>query len=165
MEKRQRTIRVFDVDSPELLATALSFRRPYFTLFLAWDAPLIEKPELVSLFRPLVDRGLAYFCAWGNHCEEVHDAVDTPAAERESLNSPLNYVTMTTWHAKDTLVKAAWFFKVLAIPSEPHVAKDFDRFAISINNRKWSACMRKYLTPPIRLRPPSIPMKPLSPLQ
>ena len=142
---RPRKMHVFAIESIQALTEILPHRTRYFTLLLAWNAPpSVEKGELADLFRPLVlERGLAYFCAWGSRCELVHDAVDISAVEQEARRDPLDYVTMTTWHAKETLENAVWFFRHLAIPSESHVFADFSRFAVSVGNPEWDAVIRQ----------------------
>jgi hypothetical protein len=142
---RPRKIHVFAIQSIQTLAEILPHRTRYFTLLLAWDAPpKIDKDELADLFRPLVlERGLAYFCAWGSRCEMVHDAVDVSAVEREARRDPLDYVTMTTRHANESLGDAVWFFRHLALPSEPHVFADFSRFAVSVGNAEWDAVIKQ----------------------
>ena len=66
---------------------------------------------------------------------------------------------MTTWHAKDPLEKAAWYFKELAIPSEPDIFADFERYAVTIGNPEWATKMKTALQPPKPKRFVSIPMK------
>jgi hypothetical protein len=130
-------IDVLAVDSIDELADCLPHRHPYFTLLLAWDAPEIDQQELIALFRPLVDRGLACFSAWGNRSEEVHDAVDLCFVERELEVGEADYLLMTGWHANEPLEEAVWAFKMLDIPSELHVFAEFDRFAVAVENRAW----------------------------
>ena len=98
MPRKLPRIRLFPADSVQSLANILPFHRSYFTLLLAWDPGALPREEIVRLFQPVADRGLAYFCAWGNRCEEVHDAVDQCVIPREYAGGPLNYITMTTWH-------------------------------------------------------------------
>lgn len=161
MPRQLPGVRLFTTDSVQALCSILPFRRQYFTLLLAWDAGATTNEEMASLFQPVADRGLAYFCAWGNRCEDVHDAVDRCVIPRESQGGPLNYVTMTTWHDKESLEDAAWFFNEVAIPSEPHVLADFERYAVTIGNPEWGMRIEKSLRPPKGQRFVSIPMKTL----
>ncbi len=137
-------VRVLSIESINELADHLPYRHRYFTLLLAWDAPEIDQLHLIDLFRPLVDRGLAYFCAWGSHCEAVHDAVDSCVVETELQAGEADYLLMTTWHANEPLEEATWFFRMLAIPSENHVFVDFDRFAVAVGNPDWAREMDCY---------------------
>ncbi|HXR37480.1 MAG TPA: hypothetical protein VN776_00215 [Terracidiphilus sp.] len=139
-------VEVLSIDTIDELADRLPHRHRYFTLLLAWDAPEIDQQNLIDLFRPLVDRGLAYLCAWGSHCEAVHDAVDLCVVEKELDAGESDCFLMTTWHANEPLKEAAWFFKMLAIPSENHVFVDFDRFAVSVGNPDWAQETDRYLS-------------------
>jgi hypothetical protein len=58
-------IHVISVDSIESLVGSLPVKAQYFTLLLAWDAPDKAPAELAPIFRPLVQRGLAYFLRVG----------------------------------------------------------------------------------------------------
>jgi len=98
----------------------------------------MDQPELIALVRPLVERGLAYFSAWGNRCEKVHDAVDQCFDERKPDAGVAEYMLMTTWHSDEPLREAVWSFKTLDIPSESPVFADFDRFAVAIGNPAWA---------------------------
>jgi hypothetical protein len=138
-------IEVLFVNSIDELAARLPHHHTYFTLLLAWDAPEISQSELIKIFRPLVDIGMAYFCSWGKGCEEVHDAVDLADLEREREFGESDYFQMTTWHKNDTLADAMWFFVNCAIPAEDHVVAGWDRFAVSIGDHNWIAEMKRAL--------------------
>lgn len=131
-------IGIIAADSIEQLAERIRPRSKYFTLFLAWDALDIGERNMVEIFQPLVDRGLAYFCAWGNRCREVHDAVDMCVVEEEIKNGEADYLLMTTWHEEESLEDAFWFFKNLAIPGENEVFSDFERYVVVIDNPQWA---------------------------
>jgi hypothetical protein len=139
------TIDVFNIDSIEQLSDCLPRRSKYFTLLMAWNVPEIEHDKLMALFQPLVDRGLAYFCSWGNRCEEVHDAVDACVTAREQAIGPDDYVLMTTWHDDEPLEEALWFFNICAIPAEDHVLSNFDRFAVAVGNPGWAVEIERLL--------------------
>lgn len=141
-------IEVFAIETIEGLCAALPHRRKFFTLFLAWNAPFSKKAACVDLFRPLVDRGMTYFCAWGNRCEEVHDAVDECVVESELEAGERDYFLMTTWHSDEPLEEALEFFSTLAIPSETHVFADFERFAVTIGNPEWAQRIELHLAAP-----------------
>jgi len=138
------TIDVFNIDSIEQLSDCLPRRSKYFTLLLAWDAPETEQEKLMEMFQPFVDRGLAYFCAWGSRCSEVHDAVDLCAVKKEQAIGPADYQLMTTWHDDEPLEEALWFFNMCAIPAEVHVLSDFERFAVVVGDGGWEREMRGF---------------------
>jgi len=135
---------VFSVNSVDQLLACLPHRSRYFSLFLAWDAPEIEPAKLAKIFEPLVNRGLAYFCAWGVRCEDVHDAVDHCVVFNEIDGVEEDYLLMTTWHARESLEEALWFFSMNAIPAEEHVIADFERYAVIIGNREWSSRVESF---------------------
>jgi len=139
-------VEIVSIANIDELADRLPQRHRYFTLLLAWDAPEIDDQKLMNLFRPLVDRGLAYLCAWGRHCEAVHDAVDLCVVERELQMGEKDYVLMTTFHLDEPIEEAIWFFKMLAIPSENHVFADFDRFAVAVGDPHWAQEMERHLS-------------------
>jgi hypothetical protein len=130
-------IEVLSVNSIDEVVSRIPRRHKYFTLLLAWDAPDIPRSDLIRLVRPLVNNCLAYFCAWGEGCEEVHDAVDLADLEREREFGESDYFQMTTWHKNEPLDDAVWFFKHCAIPAEEHVLADWERFAVSVGNPAW----------------------------
>ena len=132
-------IKVLSLAAIDELAERLPHQRPHFLLLLAWDAPDIEEEKLISLFRPLVDRGLVYFCAWGANCEAVHDAVDHADIERLHKPDDFDHIIMTTWHARESLAKALWFFKACALPLQAYDPADCDRFAVAVGNPDWAA--------------------------
>ena len=138
-------IQVLFFDSIEDLALRLPAATRYFTLLLAWDAPSLPEGDLEERLRPLVNRGLVYFCAWGDRCEEVHDAVDRCDIERMRVPGSEGYVIMTTWHAKDTLEKAFWFFSDLALPGDERMLGDMARYAVTIGNRNWGKRLKQLL--------------------
>ncbi|MGA3372254.1 MAG: hypothetical protein ABSC48_10900 [Terracidiphilus sp.] len=139
-------IEVFAIDSIEQLVDCLPHRSKYFTLLLAWDAPDLEMEKLKELFRPLVDRGLVYLCAWGCRSEDVHDAVDLCVVEKELSEGEADYLLMTTWHHDETIEEALWFFQMNAIPAENRVVVDFSRSAVSVGNPEWADTLKNLLS-------------------
>ncbi len=94
----------------------------------------------------LLDRGLAYFCAWGPESERVHDLVDWAIERREldGLDYPpaigdLRYLVMTTWHEEETLDDALSYLLVLAHPEVAYGATCKSRLAISVGSAAWAS--------------------------
>jgi hypothetical protein len=143
-----REIEVLSFRTIAELAERLPIRTRYFLLLLAWDAPEKTPQQLMSFFRPLVDRGLVYFCAWGSRCEAVHDAVDQCDIQKhhEAGKALCNdSIVMTTWHARESLQEALWFFKTCAMPAESFDPSNCDRFAVAVGNLNWGPEMEKAL--------------------
>ena len=136
------SIRVLSLATIEQLPENIRSGKEHFTLLLAWDAPTADNTQLREWMRPLVNGGLVYFCAWGDRCEAVHDAVDWCDIEKNGARS--DFVIMTTWHKDESLEEACWFFKELALPNETGDIQSFDRFAIAINNTQWAEKMKEY---------------------
>jgi hypothetical protein len=135
-------INVLSIGTIDELSERLPHRRPHFLLFLAWDAPDMPQEKLVELFRPLVDRGLVYFCAWGAKCEAVHDAVDRSDTQKHyetGTELSADSILLTTWHTRDSLAKAIWYFKVCALPAKSFDPANCDRFAVAVGNSDWAA--------------------------
>lgn len=115
-------------------------------MLLAWDAPDLDSTELDDVVRPLVDARLTYFCTYGRNCEALHDAAERAYVKKESKSDcPLDFFTMTTWHKNESLEEAVRFFKLLAIPSEPNVFAEFDRFAVAVGNPQWRKVIERVL--------------------
>lgn len=85
-----------------------------YCLFLAIDATLISDESLRKTAKSLLERGLAYFCVWGQDCERVHDQLDLERIPDE----PKGHIVMTTWHSKESLSDALWFFANCVEPDE-----------------------------------------------
>lgn len=128
-------IELFSVDSLEQLAERLPRRTPFFTLFLAGEAPLEEPEALSVLLRPLVDNGLIYFCTWGPGCEELHDALDLTISQKEQDQEyPLPYTLLSSSHDGEALGEALRFFSDMALPTEPSVFANFSRYAVALGS-------------------------------
>jgi hypothetical protein len=115
------------------IPAALESVSPHYLLFLALDANTIDDKTLRSLARALIDRGMAYFCVWGNDCSRVHDQFDL---ERDP-SEPDGRVVMTTWHDNEPISEALWSFANVAYPDDEFEADCSDWVAISVANQKW----------------------------
>ena len=79
-------------------------------LFLAVDATAVSDAAIRNVARRLLQHGIAYLCVWGPDCERVHDQFDLERMPEE----PKGRVVMTTWHSKEGLSDALWFFATCA---------------------------------------------------
>jgi hypothetical protein len=109
-----------------------------YCLFLAIDARPINNEALRKAAKSLLERGLAYFCVWGPGCERVHDQFDLERIPDE----PKERTVMTTWHSKETLSEALWFFANCAEPDEGFQADCADWVAVSVMNEVWGQQIR-----------------------
>jgi|SRR5580704_5704013 hypothetical protein len=139
-------IKVVYVEKIEQLTRRLEQSEKCFTLLLAWDVPTVDQTQLRGIMQPLVDRGLVYFCGWGQGCQAVHDAVDMCDIERENHGAKPELFIMTTWHDDESLDEAVWFFKELALPDETQGVGTFDRFAVAVGNPEWADTITRALS-------------------
>ena len=140
----QQSVREFCVGTVPCLQDVASVLRSVSTqycLFLALDAGTIKDEEVRGVAKLLLQRGLAYLCAWGPGCERVHDLFDLERLPKE----PQGRVVMTTWHSKDSLPKALWFFEHCVEPAEGFTADCRDWVALSIGNSSWAEQIRTAL--------------------
>jgi len=144
MKDKQQPTRNFCVGSVELLQdipSALEAVSAKYCLFLAFDASSINDEEIRRTAKLLLERGIAYFCVWGPDCERVHDLFDLERLPEE----PRDRVVMTTWHSKESLSRALWFFEYCADPAEGFAPDCRDWVALSIANESWAQQIRTAL--------------------
>jgi hypothetical protein len=134
-DKRTQSRRYLIGNAPSLddIPAAAELASPHYLLFLAVDAASIDDERLRSLARTLIDRGMAYLCAWGNDCSRVHDQFDL---ERDP-NETDGRAVMTTWHDDEPISEALWFFANVAFPPDDFEADCTDWVAISVANGEW----------------------------
>lgn len=120
---------LYFVSAPNLTSLPESFALPskHFVAFLAMDASLVETSGIAKLAGNLIQSGCVYFCAWGIDCERVHDIFDESCYE-------IDPVIMTTWHEKDSLDEALWFFLASTWPDDGYFDNCQSSLAIVIGN-------------------------------
>jgi hypothetical protein len=91
---------------------------PHFGLLLAADARSLDADRIGLVAESLLNKGLAYLCAWGPDCERVHDIFDEMIVEVDPEQN--KGVILTTWHSKEPLEEALWFFVNSAFPNEAY---------------------------------------------
>ncbi len=109
-----------------------------YSLFLAIDATPINDGTLRKTAKFLLERGAAYFCVWGPDCERAHDQFDMERMPEE----PKGRIVMTTWHSKESLSEALWFFANCVEPDEGFEADCTDWVAVSVMNEAWAQEIR-----------------------
>lgn len=80
---------------------------PYLLLVCA-DSSACSVAEISLSVDAAIDTRCAFFCAWGPDCERVHDIYDETCVIRQVDGANPPPMTMTTWHANDTLAGAVW---------------------------------------------------------
>lgn len=114
----------------------LTHSSPRFALFTAMDLTAGEVEASRSSVNKMVNRGLAYFCAFGENCEALHDCLDHAYVVQTTMNPEpdANSVLMTTWHSDDTLEEALWFFLYTALPAGRY-AQGCENYIIAASTR------------------------------
>ena len=123
------------------LPPALESVSTHFCLFLAIDARLTDNEAIRRAAKSLLERGIAYLSAWGPDCERVHDQFDIERIPDE----PKDKTVMTTWHSKESMPEALWFFANCVEPAGGYTASCKDWVAISVGNVAWAQQIRSNL--------------------
>jgi hypothetical protein len=131
---------LFSLSSPDFASVPESIPLPtrHFVALLAADAAGVHAGALAEFSRRLLRAGCVCFCAWGPDCERVHDVFDSECFDIEP-------VIMTTWHAKDSLDEALWFFVSYAYPDDGYRDTSGAALAISIGKPGWDEQIRRRL--------------------
>ena len=119
-------------------------RNSHFVLFLALDASKLDPVGIYATAEQLLDLGMVWACVWGADCEKVHDIIDQ-AKWKKNPNESDDNVVMTTWHDKEPLSEAVWFFLncAFAVPAYEKTCDDW--IAAVIGNPKWEKKVRSKL--------------------
>jgi hypothetical protein len=126
------------VPTLEGVQSALDSVSANYCLFLAVNATSINDDTLRKTAKSLLGSGVAYFCVWGPDCERAHDQFDLERLPDE----PQGRVVMTTWHPKESLSEALWFFANCVVPDEGLGADCAVWVALSVTNDSWAQQIR-----------------------
>jgi len=122
-----------------------------FRLFIAADATKIHDDQIETFAEAALSTGMIYCCTWGPDCSRVHDLFDDVILADElgpGLYAPptADDVIMTTWHERDSLKKAVWYFANCTFPTKSFEHESEFWLAIAIGNRRWAASIERYLS-------------------
>jgi hypothetical protein len=138
VKRDSRVFRVGNAFGIETLPSLFKGITKPFVLLLATDATKLSDEQILRAAEQIIPAGLTYLCAWGPDCERVHDLFDRIKwPYEETTQNPLQKLIMTSWHAKESLYKAAWYLKYCAFIAEAEKPVDFECIGISINNLLW----------------------------
>ena len=149
-EASGRNLFFLHVPRPEALM-ALPEAIGRFVCLLVWDAAA-EGVDVVSrIAEQLIASGCVYLCAWGTGCERVHDIFDEvivgDGTQDVCADAPL---VLTTWHYRESLDSATWFFLRSAFPEERVRAECRSSIAIVIgSDDERAAAVRRALSNPV----------------
>ena len=128
------------IASPDELPRDLGVPGAHFVCLLTWDATGVPVNTVSSLVARLLRAGASYFVCWGADCERVHDIIDETVCDPDSdFGAPADSCIMTTWHDRDPLREALFFFLVNTWPDEPYVDSTRSALAVSIGSPEWAA--------------------------
>lgn len=127
--------------SIENLGNEVSPSTANFALFVAMNANGVADASVLQGAKKLLARGLACLCAWGPDCERIHDLFDAAAKDTNSLLSG-DDVIMTTWHARESLEEALWFFVHPAFVTAKFEKSCKDWVIAPISNPEWLQLIR-----------------------
>lgn len=113
----------------------------HFVLFLAIDARKISDEAVKAVAARALGQGLVSLCAWGPDCERIHDLFDSVRSDDETDET----VIMTTWHSKETLREALWFFAWCAFPAQAYEPSCSTWLAVTVGEPEWDKTAEQYL--------------------
>jgi hypothetical protein len=129
-----RDLFVVEASGPDDVPPWLPLPCPYFVCLIAWDAAAVPDAEITALARRLLGAGCVYVVCWGPDCERVHDLFD-----RADLGlRPEGPYAMSTWHDRDSLPQALWFFHSCTFPDDAYADGCRAAVALTIESERWA---------------------------
>lgn len=113
----QRDLYLVQASRPELLQS-LEISTGYCVCLLLWDAAGEDIGTMANVAEVLLRSGCVYLCAWGDNCALVHDVYDMVACRDHGEKQADGAVVMITWHDREPLEEALWFFLRCAWPDD-----------------------------------------------
>jgi hypothetical protein len=135
----ERELYFVSVPNFESIPDSFQLSGKHFVAFLAVDASAVESNIIGKLAENLLQSGCVYFCAWGPDCERIHDIFDEMCLFTEP-------VIMTTWHEKDSLDEALWFFLTTTWPDDAYFENCKSSLAIVVGNSDLETQVRQKLS-------------------
>ena len=118
MEGRPRSVLVIESNMLDEVAEKITAEVERFVLLLVVEADKLSDAVVPTHAKRLLDRGAVYVCVWGPDCERVHDCFDRIIVSNATEPADGADCIMTTWHSRDTLEEAVWFFQNAANPTD-----------------------------------------------
>jgi hypothetical protein len=115
-----------------------------FVLFVAVDSVRLNTDEVFQAAESLLGKGMVFLSVWGPDCERFHDICDEAIVSRNPDETERN-VIITTWHAKESLNEAVWFFLHCAWPAADYERTCSNWVAAVIGNPEWERQIRDCL--------------------
>jgi hypothetical protein len=140
--------KLFSLSIPTLESFPLKLELPSlsFVLLLACDARGIGDSVITGFANSMIDKGVAYLCAWGPECERIHDLFDLAFVKREIEERQQYPQVMTSWHHDESLDEALWFMLFSAYPDEAFADSCGVDLAVSVANDEWHTQIQRRLS-------------------
>lgn len=140
--------KLFSLSIPDLESFPPKLELPSqsFVLLLACDARGIGDSVITDFANSMIDRGIAYLCAWGPDCERVHDLFDLAFVMREIEEGRRYPHVMTSWHHDESLDDALWFMLFSAYPDGAFADTCGVDLAVSVGSDEWDAHIQRRLS-------------------
>jgi hypothetical protein len=142
-----RSLHILHIDDVESVAEFYDQLPASFACLIAWDTSADEITSISHLADSLLRRGAAYVCAWGSHCELVHDVFDE-ALVAISLETGQLPAVMTTWHHEEPLDDVLFYLMYCSHLDDSYKPPMIANIAIVINNVQWTQRIREVFTDP-----------------
>jgi hypothetical protein len=143
------TFPVYSVFAENLYSLVEALHPPCarFVLLVAADTAGIPATDLHDWAGRALECGATYVCCWGPGAERLHEAVDLAANDRETDESRADGVSviMTTDHAQESLVEAAWFAVRAAYPVGIFESGTEAIILAAVGNREWYSELIQFL--------------------
>ena len=108
-------------------------------LLIVADARGVHTDIIARTAKRWLDAGLVYVCVWGPGCERVHDIFDEVHVG-DGCSEPASRVMMSTWHSKESLEEAIWFFVHCAVPLDTEM-ETTSCLAVTVGSSDWAAAV------------------------
>lgn len=114
----------------------VSLPSSHTVLLIAADARGVHTDIIGRVAERLLTAGLVYVCTWGPDCQRVHDIFDEVYVGDGSIEPIVHFTS--TWHSKEPLEEAIWFFLHCANPTGPEI-QTVSYVAVTVADEFWSA--------------------------
>lgn len=112
----------------------VSLPSPHTVLLIVADACSVAADAITRVAERFLSSGLVYVCVWGPDCERVHDIFDEVHIGDGSTEP--SFILMSTWHNKEPLDEAIWFFLQCAFPLDTQI-ETTSYLAVTVGRKDW----------------------------
>ncbi len=138
----QRELYALEVPDFEAMPPRVSLPSPHYACLVVCDAELVATARLQRFCRSLIGGGAVYVSTWGPGCERLHDLFRTTSLGLTKFRGP---PVTTTWHARESLDDALWYWVNLTAPAEPYADTCRSGLVVCVGLTAWSTRIRRAL--------------------